>query len=192
MLQSIGTFLAAPENFLWTALIFIALMAAFWALYTFVPRMKPYRGQLLVITFICLFTLLLFLCTYSFRVKKIMKYTNAATMPRTWVALMVPVIVLVVVSLLNGSSKPDEPFKHWQLALGIGVAVFASVFLFDYIGYYLSSALFLVLMMWLMKERKVLRLVLTPVCWCLFTWLVFDKLLFIKLPVGQLFQSLGL
>ena len=192
MLQSIGTFLAEPENFLWTALIFVALMVAFWALYTFVPRLKPNRGQLMVITFICLFTLLLFLCTFSFRIKKIMKYTNAATMPRTWVALMVPVILLVVVSILNGSTQPDEPFKRWKLALGIGVAVFASVFLFDYIGYYLSSALFLVLMMWLMKERKVLRLVLTPVFWCLFTWLVFDKLLFIKLPVGQLFQSLGL
>ena len=121
-----------------------------------------------------------------------MKYTNAATMPRTWVVLMIPVIILVVVSLLNGSSKPDEPFNHWQLALGIGIAVFASVFLFDYIGYYLSSALFLVLTMWLMKERKVLRLVLAPICWCLFTWLVFDKLLYITLPIGQLFQNLGL
>ena len=192
MLQSIGTFLAEPENFLWTALIFVALMVAFWVLYTFVPRLKPYRGQLMVITFICLFTLLLFLCTFSFRIKKIMKYTNAATMPRTWVALMVPVILLVVVSILNGSTQPDEPFKRWKLALGIGVAVFASVFLFDYIGYYLSSALFLVLMMWLMKERKILRLVLTPICWCLFTWLVFDKLLYITLPTRQLFQSLGL
>ena len=192
MLQSIGTFLAEPENFLWTALIFVALMVAFWVLYTFVPRLKPYRGQLMVITFICLFTLLLFLCTFSFRIKKIMKYTNAATMPRTWVALMVPVILLVVVSILNGSTQPDEPFKRWKLALGIGVAVFASVFLFDYIGYYLSSALFLVLMMGLMKERKILRLVLTPICWCLFTWLVFDKLLYITLPTGQLFQSLGL
>ena len=172
MLQSIGTFLAAPENFLWTALIFLALMGGFWLLFTFVPKLKPSRGQLLVITGLCLFTLLLFLCTYSFRVKKIMKYTNAATMPRTWVALMVPVIIMVVVSILNGSSKPDEPFRHWQLALGVAVAVFASVFLFDYIGYYLSSAMFLVLMMWLMKERKILRLILTPVCWCLFTWLV--------------------
>ena len=192
MLQSISTFLAAPENFLWTALIFVALMVAFWVLYTFVPRLKPYRGQLMVITFICLFTLLLFLCTFSFRVKKIMKYTNAATMPRTWVALMVPVILLVVVSILNGSTQPDEPFKRWKLALGIGVAVFASVFLFDYIGYYLSSALFLVLTMWLMKERKILRLVLTPICWCLFTWLVFDKLLYISLPTGQVFRALGL
>ena len=186
MLQTIGTFLAAQENFLWTFLIFMVLMCCFWLLYTFVPRLKPYRGQLLVITFVCLFTLLLFLCTYSFRVKKIMKYTNASTMPRTWVALMVPVIIMVVVSILN------EPFSHWQLAVGVGLAVFASVFLFDYIGYYLSSALFLVLMMWLMKERKVLRLVLTPVCWCLFTWLVFDKLLYITLPVGQLFKALGL
>ena len=74
MLQTIGTFLAAPENFLWTALIFLALMGGFWLLFTFVPKLKPYRGQLLVITGLCLFTLLLFLCTYSFRVKKIMKY----------------------------------------------------------------------------------------------------------------------
>lgn len=192
MLQTIGTFLAAPENFLWTALIFVALLAGFWVLYGAIPKLKPYRGQMLVITGLCLFTLLLFLCTFSFKVKKLMKYTTAATMPRTWCAFMVPVIVLVVVSILNGSSDPDEPFAHWQLSLGVAVAVFASVFLFDYIGYYLSSALFLVLMMTMMRERKVLRLVLTPICWCLFTWLVFDKLLYIKLPTGQLFQALGL
>lgn len=192
MLKTLGTFLAADSNFLWTVLIFAALMGLFWVIYTKVPRLKPYRGQLLVITFLTLFTLLLFLCTFSFRVKGIMKYTTAATMPRTWCALMAPVIVLVFVSILNGTCEPDEPFRRWQLSLGIAALVFASVFLFEYIGYYLSSAIFLVVMMALMRERKALRLILVPVCWCLFTYFVFDKLLFITLPAGSLFAGLGI
>ncbi len=192
MLKTIGTFLAAESNFLWTVLIFAALMVLFGIIYSRVPKLKPYKGQLLVVTFLCLFTLLLFLCTFSFKVKGIMKYTTAATMPRTWCALMVPVIILVFVSILNGTCKPDEPFGRWQLASGIAVMVFASVLLFDYIGYYLSSAIFLVLMMVLMRERKPLRLILVPVGWCLFTYLVFDKLLYITLPAGSLFAGLGL
>ncbi len=192
MLKTIGTFLAADGNFIWTLLIFVALMVLFGVFYTKNKNLKPYRGQLLVVTFLCLFTLLLFLCTFSFKTKGIMKYTTAATMPRTWCALMVPVVILVFVSILNGSSKPDEPFKHWQLAAGIGVLVFASVFLFSYIGYYLSSAIFLVIMMVLMKERKPVRLILVPVCWCIFTYFVFDKLLYMSLPTGSLFAGLGL
>ena len=192
MLKAIGAFLAADINFIWTLLIFVLLMVLFGVIYTVIPRLKPFRGQLLVITFLSLFTLLLFLCTFSFKVKGIMKYTTAATMPRTWCALMVPVIILVFVSILNGSAKPDEPFGRWQLALGIGLLVFASVFLFEYIGYYLSSAIFLVLMMFLMRGRKPIRLILVPICWCLFTYFVFDKLLYITLPTGTLFAGLGL
>ncbi len=192
MLKTIGTFLAENDHFLWTLLIFVACMILFWVFYTLVPRLKPFRGQLMVVTFLTLFTLLLFLCTFSFKVKGIMKYTTAATMPRTWCALMVPVLILVFVAILDGTCKPDEPFGRWQLTLGIAILVFASVFLFDYIGYYLSSAIFLVVMMVLMRERKPLRLILVPICWCIFTYLVFDKLLFISLPVGSLFTGFKL
>lgn len=172
-------------SLVWIAVIYFSAMALLWLLFRSMKKTRPYLGQLLVISGICLIALIFFILTFDLKVRKQDIYVTAATMPRVWIAALVPVAILTYVAILNGNSKPDEPFGRWQMVLTVAVAVFASVFLFDYIGYYLSSALFLVLMMVLMKERNWLRLVLVPLSWCLFTYFVFDKLLFITLPTGE-------
>lgn len=191
MMKAIGQFLT-DINPLWLLAGFAVIMVGLAVLYSKVPKMKPYRGQLLVISGFCLFTLLFFLMSFDFKVNKMMRNagTTASTIPRTWVILMVPCAIMVFVNIFSATNKPDEPFEKWQLALGIGVAALASVFLFEYIGYYLSSVLFLLLMMWLMRERKVLTLVLVPLIWCIFVYFVFDKLLYMGLPTGTLFKGL--
>lgn len=188
-MKSIGAFLT-DINSLWLLAGFVVIMLLLGLLYSKVPKLRPFRGQLLVISGLCLFTLLLFLMTFDFKVRKTMENTTAATVPRIWAALMVPVAIMVVTSIFNATNKPDAPFGNWKLAVGIGIAAFASVFLFEYIGYYLSSALFLVLMMWALRERNVLRLVILPVAWCVFTYFVFDKLLYMGLPMGSLFTAI--
>ena len=62
--------------------------------------------------------------------------------------------------------------------------------MFPYIGYYLSSAIFIVLVMLGMGEKNKIQLVVTPLAWCLFTYVVFDRLLFIRLPIGLFFKGL--
>ena len=41
-----------------------------------------------------------------------------------------------------------------------------------------------------MGEKNKLQLILTPVIWCVFTYFVFDRLLFISLPIGSLFKGI--
>lgn len=191
MMKAIGQFLT-DINPLFVLGGFVAIMVAVVLVYRAFPKTKPFAGQLSLITGFCLFTLLFFLMTFDFRVNKMMRDagTTASTIPNTWAALMVPVAIMVFVNIFSAANKPDEPFEKWQLALGIGIAALASVFLFDVIGYYLSSVLFLLLMMFLMRERRVLVLVLVPVIWCIFVYLVFDKLLYMGLPMGSLFAGL--
>lgn len=188
-MKAIGTFLTNLD-LIWIILGFAAIMVGFFFLFGLSKKLKPYRGQMMIITGFCLFFLLFFLMTFAFKVRKTMVHTTAATIPRAWIFLMIPVAIMVITSILNGKSGTDEPFGRWTLTLGVAVAAFISVFLFDYIGYYLSSALFLVLMMFLLRERKVAVLIGVPVGWVLFTYLVFAKLLYITLPIGSLWTSL--
>lgn len=188
-MQTIGQFLT-DLNPIFLLLGFVAIMLVFFFLFSKSKKLKPYRGQMMVITGLCLFFLLFFLMTFAFKVRKTMVHTTAATIPRAWIYLMIPVAIMIVTSILNGKSGTDEPFGRWQLTLGIALAAFVSVFLFETIGYYLSSALFLVLMMFLLRERKVAVLVGVPVGWVLFTYLVFAKLLYITLPTGSLWAGL--
>ena len=41
-----------------------------------------------------------------------------------------------------------------------------------------------------MGEKNKLQLILTPVIWCVFTYFVFNKFLYITLPVGSLFKGM--
>lgn len=177
-------------SLIWIAVIYFVAMALLWLLFRSMKKTRPFLGQLMVISGICLVALIFFILTFDLKVRKQDIYVTAATMPRVWIAALVPVAILTYVSILNGTSEPDKPFGRWQIVLTVAVAVFASVFLFDYIGYYLSTAIFLVLMMVTMRERSWIRLVLVPLGWCLFTFFVFDKLLFISLPHGEWITAL--
>ena len=190
MLQTIGKFLT-DLNPVYLLLGYVAIMLGFFFLFGLSKKLKAYRGQMMVITGLCLLFLLFYLLTFAFKIRKAqMVHTTASTMPHVWIFLMIPVAIMVITSILNGKSGTDEPFGRWILTLGVAVAAFVSVFLFEYIGYYLSSALLLVLMMFLLRERKVAVLVGVPVGWVLFTYFVFAKLLFISLPIGSLWTGL--
>ena len=169
----------------WVSLMFLAALGLLGFIFSRFERTRPYMGQLLILSGICLLALVFFILTFSLKVRKADQFVTAATMPRVWIAGLVPVAVLAFVSILNGSTPPDKPFGRWQMVLMVIVAVFSSVYLFDYIGYYISSALFLVLMMVMMRERKWTRLLLVPLGWCAFTYFVFEKLLYMSLPAGR-------
>ena len=190
-MKAIGQFLT-DINPLWLLAGFAAILVALFFVYSKFPKTKPFRGQLLVITGFCLFTLLFFLMGFDFKVNKQMRDAGffATTVPNTWAILMVPCTIMVVVNIFSATNNPDEPFGKWALALGVGVAALAAVFLFEYIGYYLSSVLFLLLMMWLLRERRLPILIGLPVGWCVFVYFVFDKLLYMGLPVGSLFDAI--
>lgn len=177
-------------SLVWVALIFFGALALLGVLFFNIKKTRPYLGQMMVLSGISLVALIFYILTFALRVKKTDIYVTAATMPRVWMVAMVPMVLLTLVSILNGSTAPDKPFGRWKLVLLVAAMVFSSVFLFKYLGYYISSALFLVLMMVVMRERKWLRLVLVPAAWCVFTYFVFDKLLYMSLPAGEWVKAL--
>ena len=93
-------------------------------------------------------------------------------------------------AIIKQGAKEDEKFNKWVFSLLVGLGSIFSVFLFNYIGYYISSAVFIFVVMVAMGEKNKLQLILVPIIWCLFTYFVFYKLLYIKLPFGSLFNGL--
>ncbi len=181
----------ASLNVWWVLLGYFLILAVLFVIFKANAKTRPYKGQLLVLCAICLMALLFFVLTYSFKVSKMATGATAATMPRAWCGCLIPVALLCLKSILDGSADPDEPFgTHWKLVIGVAAAVFISVYLFQSVGYYLSSAAFLVLLMWLMGERKPVVLAAVPVCWCLFSYFIFAKFLYIALPTGSLWAAI--
>lgn len=168
------------------------LLIGFYFLFNAIPRTKPVKAQLLCVVGMDLITLLFYILTFSLRVSKMAAQSGATprTMPQLWAALMLVASIGAYVAILKKDNKPDAKFDRWVFALLVGLGSFVSVFLFQWIGYYLSSALFIVVVMLAMGEKNKLQLILTPIIWCVFTYFVFNKLLFISLPVGSLFTGI--
>ena len=168
------------------------LMVGFYFLFNAIPRTKPVKAQLLCVVGMDLITLLFYLLTFSLRVSKMAASSGATprTLPRLWAFLMLLASIGAYIAILKKDNKPDEKFNRWVFALMVGLGSIVSVVLFQWIGYYLSSAIFIVTVMIAMGEKNKLQLILTPIIWCIFTYFVFNKFLFISLPVGSLFKGL--
>lgn len=168
------------------------LLIGFYFLFNAIPRTKPVKAQLLCVVGMDLITLLFYLITFSLRVSKMAAAAGATarTLPRLWAFLMLLASIGAYVAILKKSNKPDKKFDRWVFALLVGLGSIVSVLLFNWIGYYLSSALFIVIVMIAMGERNWIQLTLTPIIWCVFTYFVFNKLLYISLPVGSLFKGI--
>ncbi len=179
-------------SYWWILLGFVAIMTGLFFLFGIWQRTKRVRVQLLCLCGMDLVTLLFYLLTFNLRVSKLAAESGATprTMPRLWAFLMLLSSVGAFVAMLKKDNKQDEPFNRWIFALLVGVGSIFSVIMFQYIGYYLSSAIFIFIVMIAMGERNKLQLILVPVIWCLFTYFVFYKMLFIKLPFGSLFSWL--
>ena len=171
---------------------FALLLIGFWFLFNAIPRTRPVKAQLLCVVGMDLVTLLFYLLTFSLRVSKMAAQSGATprTLPRLWALLMLLASIGAYIAILRKDNKPDKGFDRWVFALLVGLGSIVSVLLFQWIGYYLSSAIFIVTVMIAMGEKNKLQLILTPVIWCVFTYFVFNKFLFISLPVGSLFKGL--
>ena len=168
------------------------VLIGFYFLFNAIPRTKHVKAQLLCVVGMDLITLLFFILTYSLRVSKMAAQSGATprTLPRLWALLMLLASIGAYVAILKKDNKPDKGFDRWVFALLVGLGSIVSVLLFQWIGYYLSSAIFIVVVMVAMGEKNKLQLILTPIIWCVFTYFVFNKLLFISLPVGSLFKGI--
>lgn len=178
-------------SYWWILLGATVILAGLYFLFSAFPRTRKVRLQLLVLSAIDFVTLLFFLLTFNLRISKLAAESGATprTMPRLWALLMLLISIGAFYAVIKGG-KEDEKFNRWAFALLVAVGSIFSVLMFKYIGYYISSALFILVVMIAMGEKNKWQLILTPIVWCVFTYLVFYKLLYIKLPFGTLFSWL--
>ena len=179
-------------SYWWILLGFLAIMTGFYFLFGIWQKTKRVRVQLLCLCGMDLVTLLFYLLTFNLRVSKLAAEAGATprTMPRLWALLMTLASIGAFLAIIKDDNKEDEKFNKWAFALLVGVGSIFSVILFQYIGYYLSSAIFIFVVMIAMGERNKLQLILVPVIWCVFTYFVFYRMLYIKLPFGSIFEAL--
>lgn len=143
-------------------------------------KRRACTGQVIIPITMIGFSLILWAVTFSFPVDE----AGPAVIPRLWIVWLVLLSVMLVGFCFAGKTGEDpERGRLGFLALGIGLVI-GYYFAMDYLGYFLSSFIFLALLMYMLSYRKPLIIVLVCSGWVLFSYLIFYKLLYIQLPLG--------
>ena len=114
----------------------------------------------------------------------------AYTIPRVWVYALIPTVILTLIPIIRGKNDPDPKWGNLKMIGIVLTLLVVSVGLFNYIGYYISSAIFIVVLMWLLGSRSKVELITIPIGWVLFTYFVFAQLLNVRLPVGSIITNI--
>jgi len=190
-LSAIGSFLAT----LWwplVILVFAVYLGLVWLLIRPFSRLRPYTGQLLVLMGVFGVGLMFFVISFSFPAPApiLRAVTDASTIPRVWFFALVPVTVIALIPIIRGKDEPDPKWGNVRLVAVVLTALIVSIGLFGVIGYYVSSALFIVVLMWVLGSRNKVELLAVPAGWVVFSYFIFARLLNVRLPIGSVFAAI--
>jgi hypothetical protein len=142
--------------------------------------MRSYSGQTIIPLVMIVFSLVLWVKTLAFPTED----AGPALIPLLWIFWLVLLCAAILVFCFIGRiDKDPKRGRIFFLGLGVGLVI-AYYFAMDYLGYFLSSFLFLAIGMYMLSYRKPLTIFLVSTGWVLFSYLVFYKLLYIQLPLG--------
>lgn len=143
-------------------------------------KLKAYSGQTIIPLGMIVFSLVLWVVTLGFPSEE----AGPAVIPLLWIFWLILLSLVILVFCFTGRiDKDPKRGRMGFLGLGVGLVV-VYYFAMDYLGYFLSSFLFLVIAMYMLSYRKPLTILLVGTGWVLFSYLVFYKFLYIQLPLG--------
>jgi hypothetical protein len=144
-------------------------------------------GLLMMLAGLLLFCLVFLLLSFGFPSKG---QVSASVVPRLWIFGLVACCIYLFISTLRGNEEPDPAVGHLSLVfLFIGLSIVYMI-LIEVIGFYISSFLFLAAGMLVLAYRRWAVLLTVAGGWVVFSYLVFNRILFVPLPDGALIELL--
>jgi hypothetical protein len=141
---------------------------------------KEYFGEILIPSSLIVFSMVFLAITFSFPTEE----AGPAEVPLLWIFWTIVLCAAILWQVLHGKAKPDPESGRLGFLLLVMLVLIAYYFAIRTIGYFLSSFLFLVLLMHLLAFKKKLIIYVVAACWVFFSYAVFYRLLYIQLPLG--------
>ncbi|PLW97116.1 MAG: hypothetical protein C0591_07535 [Marinilabiliales bacterium] len=123
--------------------------------------------------------------TSLFLIPDSLNITSPSLIPRIWIVIL---LLLSVLLFINSKKKKDVRKHHSpRYVLIIIVLMIGYLFAMQWVGYYLTTPIFILASMYLLKYRKVPFMLINAFGFVIFSYLIFNKLLHIDLPLGWWF-----
>lgn len=107
-----------------------------------------------------------------------------ALIPRLWIYLIVVLSGIILWQVLRGRDKVAPKIERPGLLVLVMAALIGYFVAMPFLGYFLSTFLFIVLLLNVLSYPKKWLIYVIAGGWCLASYLVFYKLFYIQLPLG--------
>lgn len=141
---------------------------------------KGYFGEILVPSTLIAVSVVFLAITFSFPGEE----AGPAAVPLLWIFWTIVLCAAILWQVVRGTAKPDPESGRLGFLLLVTVLLISYYFAIQTIGYFLSSFLFLVLLMHILAFKKKLIIYAVAAGWVVFSYAVFYRLLYIQLPLG--------
>jgi len=143
-------------------------------------RMKPYLGNILIPSCLIALSLVFLAFTFDFPVQE----AGPAVIPRLYIFLILILSSLILMEIFRGKGKTVPKIERTGLLALVTVTLIGYFLVMPLLGYFLSTFIFIVLMLYMLSYRKKRLIWLIAGGWVIFSYFVFYKLLYIQLPLG--------
>ena len=144
------------------------------------------NGIMLPLFFISL-SIVFFLISYTFPSNE---KVGPSVIPRLWIIILIPLNIYLIIDVLRKKKKIEPKEENNKIVFGfIGLLILYLISIF-YLGYFISSFVFLFIGMYMLGYRRYLTILLISAGWLLFSYLIFYKLLYVPLPIGKLIEMI--
>jgi len=148
---------------------------------------RKYLGSIMLPLFFIFLSIIFFIVSYSFPSNE---DVGPSVVPRLWIFILIPLNIYLLIDILHQRKEIKQPKGDQKIVykfIGLLLLYLLSIF---YIGYFISSFIFLFLGIYMLGYRKYITMLIISSAWLLFSYLIFYKLLYVPLPVGKLIEML--
>lgn len=146
---------------------------------------KNFLGRILIPLAFIEVALLFFLISLGFPQRD---EVGPAIVPRIWIAGLIGLSLFILIRALIGYEEQDpKAGRIDKVLLFIGLTILY-LYLIQYIGYFISTFIFIIAGMSMLSYRNVKVMVAVAGGWLIFSYFAFYKLLYVPLPVGKLIE----
>lgn len=115
---------------------------------------------------------------------------EAAMIPRLWSAVLIPAALFLIYRAFRGQEEAPEKAGRLDKVAMVAVALVIAAFLMKYLGYFLCSAAFIFICMYMLDYRKYATMLALSAAWVAFSYFVFYKMLWVTLPLGTVMKAI--
>ncbi len=168
-------------------IIGLSVIIALSGYFVYISGFSNVFGRVMVIGLFLLISVVFYLQSSIFPVSG---EVGPAVVPRLWIFVLVPLCLLLLFKTFREKEKVEKGGPRIDIVYTFIGFLIIYLIAMNYIGYFLSTFLFMVLGMIYLGYKNKKVMLITASTWIVFSYLIFYKVLFIPLPLGKIFERM--